>query len=191
MNKHFIAPCFLFCTLFLVSCASTQKQSSQPVQDVLSQQKQEVSAIYHECLSEKHGEMLSCIQKKVGELENDVPVLTQPAPTASWKSSEEYARMSNPVPADQASVEKGKETYQFYCSACHGIDGRGQDSQIRFGRGIVDLTGLALKARADGELFWKITEGGWPMPAFWEGDTLSEQDIWMLINFLRTLGEKG
>ncbi len=191
MNKHFLTLSFLFCTVLLVSCSSTQKQSSKPVQDVLPQQKQEVSAIYQECLSEKHGEMLICIQKKVSELEKNVPVLTKPAPTGSWKSSEEYAAMSNPVPADQAAIDKGKETYQFYCSACHGTDGRGQNSQVRFGRKIADLTSSTLKTRTDGELFWKITEGGWPMPAFWEGDTLSEQDIWMLINFLRTLEVKG
>lgn len=192
MPKHNLPlPCFLFSTIFLVSCSSTgMKQTAKPVQDVLPQQKQEVSAIYQECLSEKHGEILNCIQKRVHELDKDVPVLSKPAATTTWKSSEEYRQMNNPLPLNPSNLEKGQTTYQFYCSACHGLDGRGTNAEVKFGRKISDLTDSKLNSRSDGELFWKITEGGWPMPAFWEGDTLSENDIWMLIQYVRSLSAK-
>ena len=34
---------------------------------------------------------------------------------------------------------------------------------------------------------WKITEGGWPMPAFGYQDEWGRDDLWHVINFLRTL----
>jgi mono/diheme cytochrome c family protein len=42
-------------------------------------------------------------------------------------------------------------------------------------------------AESDGSLFWKITTGKKPMPAY--GKRLSETDRWNLINYVRTLSK--
>ena len=44
----------------------------------------------------------------------------------------------------------------------------------------------SVKKQSDGALFWKLTEGKAPMPAY--DKTLSETDRWQVINYLRTLG---
>jgi mono/diheme cytochrome c family protein len=40
----------------------------------------------------------------------------------------------------------------------------------------------------DGALFWKLTEGRTPMPAW--GETLTEEQRWIIINYVRTLSPK-
>ena len=60
----------------------------------------------------------------------------------------------------------------------------------------VDLTAVAglrftdpkLQAsETDGSLFWKMTNGRGPMPS-WR-DTLSDQERWQLVNYIRKLGK--
>ena len=194
-KRQLIYLSILVTSAYSLSCVSSQKESvqSNPPQEVLPQHKEEVSAIYEECLGGTHGEMLQCIQKAVAKLEEDVPILTDSAreQTVPWQPSEEYVMRDNPTLATEANLARGAEIFKFYCSGCHGIDGRGLGAEINFGKPVADLTNLKLRERKDGELFWKITEGGWPMPAFWEGDMLSEDDIWVLIHYIRTLSVKS
>ena len=51
-----------------------------------------------------------------------------------------------------------------------------------------DLTDERMARQTDGELFWKITHGRSPMPAF--EDFLTRPERWHLINFVRTLGPR-
>jgi mono/diheme cytochrome c family protein len=41
---------------------------------------------------------------------------------------------------------------------------------------------------ADGELFWQISRGRLPMPAF--EDKLSEEARWQVVDYIRTFSEK-
>jgi len=41
----------------------------------------------------------------------------------------------------------------------------------------------------DGELFWKITAGRKPMPSF--ETKLSEDERWMLVDYIRTFSQAG
>ncbi len=102
---------------------------------------------------------------------------------------EEYASLTQPMPGDPASIERGAELYQSYCASCHGETGMGD------GPAGASLTPppspLARTAPklSDGYLYWRIAEGGLAfgtsMPSF--GTALTEQDIWDIINFLRTM----
>lgn len=47
-----------------------------------------------------------------------------------------------------------------------------------------DLTQV-MAGQTDGELFYKITQGGGPMPSYEE--TLTEEERWKIIHHLRTL----
>jgi len=103
---------------------------------------------------------------------------------------DEYAGLTNPIPADEASLARGEEIYITYCATCHGDYGNGD------GPGGVALDPAPApiahtsQMMSDAYLFWRITEGG---VAFETGmipykDILDEQARWDVINYVRALG---
>ena len=77
------------------------------------------------------------------------------------------------------------------CVPCHGASGAG-DGPVgatleRNGVSIHpgNLTDPKLRQQTDGALFWKITQGNSPMPSW--AETLSEEQCWAIINYIRTL----
>lgn len=106
-----------------------------------------------------------------------------------WTAPERRARRANPVAADAASVQAGRELYRRECANCHGTagnnDGRDTTDMSRARR----LSDPALQAESDGALFYKISEGRDPMPSSME--TLTDRERWSIVNFLRTLRPAG
>jgi copper transport protein len=101
------------------------------------------------------------------------------------------AWQENPVPSDASSLAKGRAIYMATCATCHGESGRtafpASVSQVpRSFRG-ADLTGDHMEAHSDGDLFWWISKGirGTAMPGF--EDSLTPEDRWHVVNFIRTL----
>jgi mono/diheme cytochrome c family protein len=115
--------------------------------------------------------------------------------TAANAPPAEAAVMRNPVERSTESVTRGRALYQANCSSCHGPGGAGDGPTAteRF----IRLRPLAevVPAMADGSLAYRIAVGssGTGMPGF--GATLSENDRWDLVNFLRAqwgdAGETG
>jgi mono/diheme cytochrome c family protein len=99
----------------------------------------------------------------------------------------EYAGKTNPLGADAAA--EGKKLFQTNCQMCHGPQGHGDGPA----GGSLDPRpkNLAVlqESAADDYLFWRISEGksGTAMVA-WKG-VLSEEQIWQVVSFLRTLKE--
>lgn len=99
------------------------------------------------------------------------------------------AAMTNPVKPTPESLAHAKTLYGIDCAICHGQkgDGKGEvvdDLKLK----IRDFTDPAvLKARTDGELFYIIKNGdsARKMPA--EGPRAKDDDIWALVNYLRSL----
>ena len=102
------------------------------------------------------------------------------------------------TPTDpQIILERGKRLFQNYCAHCHGKYGDGDGFNAEFLD--KDPTKLSnpefLAKRSNDKLFRVISEGGARvkkshlMPVF--GHTLSEQEIWSLIIFIRHLGKNG
>ena len=95
----------------------------------------------------------------------------------------------NPFPPTAESIAAGDATYVQHCQACHGASGLGDGPA---GAGLdpppADLV-YHVPLHPDSELFMAIDEGkaGTAMPAF--SDQLSEEQIWHLVNYLRTLAE--
>lgn len=96
-------------------------------------------------------------------------------------------------PADmKARVGDGEVLYGLDCGMCHGSDGRGQTPMGRwmYPRA-ADLTREETQSYSNRELFWIIQNGirltG--MPAF--GKVESDEHIWNLVSYLRTLPEKS
>ena len=96
-----------------------------------------------------------------------------------------YRRSS--VPYAAGSIAHGLELYRANCASCHGTGGRGDGPA---GAGLTprpaDLTAPHTNDHTAGDMFWWLTHGvKQAMPAF--GATLSEDERWDVINFLRAL----
>jgi mono/diheme cytochrome c family protein len=102
----------------------------------------------------------------------------------AWTAPAGAAAKKNPVPANAASIGRGKTVYTARCASCHGSSGKGDGPAAKdFKESPGDMTKLG--GQSDGAIFWKITEGKKPMPPF--ATKLSEQQRWDVINYLRTL----
>jgi mono/diheme cytochrome c family protein len=94
-----------------------------------------------------------------------------------------------PRPLDtKASVSTGSTHYSLDCSICHGTDGRAQTplGQWMHPRA-ADLTSKQVQSFSDEELFWIIQNGirFTGMPAF--GKVETGDQIWNVVNYVRTL----
>lgn len=119
------------------------------------------------------------------------PALAQGAATEEWKAPARAARKKNPVPVDEKSLAAGKVVYVKECLSCHGTGGKGDGPNAKdLNPKPYDLNTAKVWSQTDGALFWKLTEGKKPMPAY---DTLlSEEQRWQVINYSRaTFGPKG
>jgi len=101
----------------------------------------------------------------------------------------EYAGVTNLIPSDAASLERGAALYTTNCASCHGDGGMG-DGPVG---AALDPAPAAIahtsQMMADDYLFWRISEGGTEfatsMPP-WK--ILDENSRWDLINYVRALG---
>ncbi len=95
--------------------------------------------------------------------------------------------VQNPIPPSAASIDRGRDIYVQNCAVCHGINGRGDGPA---GLSLVprpsDFRVHLAAGHTDAQLFDWISNGfpGTAMPA-WR-DTLSEEDRWHVINYIKT-----
>jgi mono/diheme cytochrome c family protein len=104
---------------------------------------------------------------------------------------------TNPLPATEEIIEKGKRLFQgkAFCVTCHGKDGRGLGADIEPGtlRGPLprNLTDHDWQAtRTDGELFWILKNGskGTAMAPFIPL-ILTEEEAWQVLSYVRSFGQ--
>ena len=103
------------------------------------------------------------------------------------------SRSGIPLPPKdlQASLEQGETLYGTDCAMCHGSDGHTLTDNGRwmYPRAS-DLTSPSVQQYSDPELFWIVKNGirfsG--MPGF--GKVESDEHIWDLVRYLRTLPGK-
>ncbi|HVN58414.1 MAG TPA: cytochrome c [Bacteroidales bacterium] len=81
------------------------------------------------------------------------------------------------------SVKSGEKLYGINCKSCHGTPGMG-NFQANLKPQPPDPATDKLQNNSDGELYYKISTGRGPMPAF--KNSLSPNDLWTLISYLRT-----
>jgi mono/diheme cytochrome c family protein len=97
------------------------------------------------------------------------------------------AFVANPLPMDRATLMRGQERYNIYCTPCHDRTGSG--------RGIValrssswlpsDLTEARIRQMRDGQVFDTITHGKRTMPGY--RFQVGERDRWAIVAYLRAL----
>ena len=103
-----------------------------------------------------------------------------------WSAPAAEAQKKSPVAATEPSLAAGRKIYSKTCVMCHGKTGDADGpAVIELNIHPAKLSDPKLATESDGSLFWKITTGKKPMPAF--GKRFSETDRWHLVNYIRTL----
>lgn len=107
-----------------------------------------------------------------------------------WMAPEDAAGKENPVELTAEALAGAAETFREKCTICHGAAGRGDGAlSDSLNPKPTDLTGELTRSHPDGDLFYKISKGKGAMPA-WD-ITLSEEERWGLVNFIRRLSEEN
>ena len=110
-------------------------------------------------------------------------LVAQPKP---WVVPANFKTMKNPVAVGDASTKAGLALYTKNCASCHGKAGLGDGVKARTLKDSPgDFSKPAFQTQADGDLFFKTKTGRGDMPKY-EGK-LADDDIWNIINYLRTL----
>ncbi|MCX6290957.1 MAG: cytochrome c [Bacteroidetes bacterium] len=107
-----------------------------------------------------------------------------------WVAPDAAKLKKNPVAVDEASLAAGKKSFEKECLQCHGKKGKGDGpnaATCELPPG--NLTLAKVQSQADGELFWKISEGKKPMPI--GKKVFTEEQRWQLVNYIRTFAPKS
>jgi PQQ-dependent dehydrogenase (methanol/ethanol family) len=105
-----------------------------------------------------------------------VAVMAAAVPAAAQPQTD---RETNPLAGNAKAIEHGRNVYRGRCAVCHGMDAKGY-------RGTDLTTGEWQHGGTDAQLFRTIARGvpGTEMPAH---VSLSEDEVWMVLAYLRTL----
>lgn len=108
-----------------------------------------------------------------------------------WRVPESARKLQNPVPATQANLQEAGEAYAKHCKSCHGVNGDGNgDRADELSTMPSDFTDVHEMSRAtDGDLYWQITHGKRPMPAF--ASKLTDKQRWELVDYIRAFAKKA
>ena len=109
-------------------------------------------------------------------------------PQDEWVVPDKYVNMKNPTdPAVDANI--GKALYKKHCQSCHGAEGYGDGSKAAGLKGdLGDFSSAEFQSQTDGELFYKSYFGRGDMPNY-EKKIPDEEDMWLIVNYMRTLKE--
>ena len=105
-----------------------------------------------------------------------------------WAELYPTSLVRNPVPRTAPLLREAHGLYLQHCASCHGPQGRGDGpAGALLNPRPSDLTDPHMDRHLDGDLYWWISKGiaGSAMPS-WEG-TLTDQERWALVHYLRAL----
>ncbi|NEW79940.1 MAG: cytochrome c [Gelidibacter sp.] len=95
--------------------------------------------------------------------------------------------MKNPISAS-TDAQIGKSLYSKHCKSCHGSAGLGDGTKADNLEGdLGDFSSKKFQAQTDGAIFYKSYIGRKDMPNYEK--KMSEEDMWLTVNFMRTLGK--
>lgn len=106
---------------------------------------------------------------------------------------DEYSQLENPLAGNLEAETSGRDIFRIHCVMCHGENGAGDGPAAQSlnpkPESFTDDRGQL----SDAYLYWRISEGGLIKPfssamPSWKS-ILSEEEIWQVISYLRTLNE--
>ncbi len=94
---------------------------------------------------------------------------------------------TNPLPVNEALLQRGRERFDIYCAPCHGRlgDGNGITKKIGDMPAVANLHDQRIVEMTDGEIFNTITHGKNTMGAY--GPLVPVRDRWAIVAYLRAL----
>lgn len=91
-----------------------------------------------------------------------------------------------PIPVTKEVVQRGKERYEIFCSACHGFTGNGDGMIVRRGfRRAASFDDDRLRQAPVGHFFDAISNGWGAMPSY--APQIPPQDRWAIVAYIRAL----
>ena len=116
--------------------------------------------------------------------------------TMNWAKHKILVRdkaQKNPIADNAAGVADGKEAFSHYCAACHGLDGQntGVPFADRMSPPVPSLAAKEVQGYTDGQLKWIIDYGIWPSGMPGSKNTLSDDEIWSIVLYIRHLPPAG
>ncbi|HEV2829341.1 MAG TPA: cytochrome c, partial [Pyrinomonadaceae bacterium] len=91
-----------------------------------------------------------------------------------------------PITITKDVVTRGKERYEIFCSACHGLTGTGDGMIVRRGfRRAASFNDDRLRQAPVGHFFDAITNGWGAMPSY--APQIPPEDRWAIIAYIRAL----
>ena len=129
-------------------------------------------------------------KEQAKEPANNPPSAAEPAAPRPIVIPPEAAKKVNPIKPTAKSIEAGKQRYGYDCAMCHGENGDGKgDLALSMNLKLPDFRDPeTLKSMTDGGLYYVIAKGSNPMPD--EETRAKPEDIWNLVNYVRSLAEK-
>jgi mono/diheme cytochrome c family protein len=101
--------------------------------------------------------------------------------------------VKNPLADTPENRADGKEAFSHYCVACHGSDG--QNTGVPFAEHISppipSLASADVQSYSDGQLKWILDNGIAPSGMPGSKGTLSDDELWSIVLFLRHLPPAG
>lgn len=102
-------------------------------------------------------------------------------------------KQKNPLTATPDVIAEGREAFSHYCVACHGMDG--QNTGVPFlehmSPPVPSLASREVQSYTDGQLKWVIENGIWPSGMPGSKGTLSDEEVWSIVVFIRHLPPAG
>lgn len=94
---------------------------------------------------------------------------------------------TNPLPVNEALLERGRDRFDIYCAPCHGRlgDGNGITKKLGLMPAVANLHDKRIVELTDGEIFNTITHGKSTMGAY--GPLIPTRDRWAVVAYLRAL----
>lgn len=104
----------------------------------------------------------------------------------SWAIPEDAKRQKNPLQPSASHLKSARTVYSEKCANCHGESGRGDghDAALYDPAPSNFTDAQRMRTVTDGEMFYQISEGRKPMPAFKK--KLTEQQRWELVLLARS-----
>ena len=97
--------------------------------------------------------------------------------------------MKAPVPMTEATLRRGEERYNIYCTPCHDKTGAGNGMVVQRAAGAfpkpTDLHGDYAHKLTDGQIYNAIANGVRNMPAY--GAQVPVADRWAIVGYVRAL----
>ena len=136
--------------------------------------------------------------KKAGKVSNNPPAVPSQAPAGPQPSGTNAAPALQgpaaypddvevfPIAVTKEVVTRGKERYEIFCSACHGLTGNGDGMIVRRGfRRAASFNDDRLRQAPVGHFFDAITNGWGAMPSY--APQIPTEDRWAITAYIRAL----